>query len=87
MQIFEIFAERKNLCFCQYLSIFVWLPLKFQKRTVLNKPAPLEVWITKAIYPQIIFWLSLSAQYTEPVFVYVYGAQESIPRNRFRQPM
>ncbi len=23
----------------------------------------------------------------EPVFVNVYGAQESIPRNRFRQPM
>ncbi len=23
----------------------------------------------------------------EPVFVKVYGAQESIPRNRFRQPM
>jgi hypothetical protein len=23
----------------------------------------------------------------EPVFVIVYGAQESIPRNRFRQPM
>jgi hypothetical protein len=24
---------------------------------------------------------------SEPVFVKVYGAQESIPRNRFRQPM
>jgi hypothetical protein len=24
---------------------------------------------------------------TEPVFVKVYGAQESIPSNRFRQPM
>jgi hypothetical protein len=24
---------------------------------------------------------------TEPVFVNVYGAQESIPRNRFRQPL
>ncbi len=24
---------------------------------------------------------------TEPVFANVYGAQESIPRNRFRQPM
>ncbi len=25
--------------------------------------------------------------FAEPVFVNVYGAQESIPRNRFRQPM
>ncbi len=24
---------------------------------------------------------------TEPVFLNVYGAQESIPRNEFRQPM
>jgi hypothetical protein len=24
---------------------------------------------------------------TEPVFLKVYGAQESIPRNEFRQPM
>jgi hypothetical protein len=24
---------------------------------------------------------------TEPVFLNVYGAQESIPRNQFRQPM
>ncbi len=27
------------------------------------------------------------AGYTEPVFLNVYGAQESIPRNEFRQPM
>jgi hypothetical protein len=27
------------------------------------------------------------AQRSEPVFVNVYRAQESIPRNRFRQPM
>ncbi len=27
------------------------------------------------------------ADYTEPVFVYVYGAQKSIPRNRLRQAM
>jgi hypothetical protein len=26
-------------------------------------------------------------EYTEPVFLNVYGAQESIPRNEFRQPM
>ncbi len=26
-------------------------------------------------------------QYPEPVFLNVYGAQESIPRNEFRQPM
>ncbi len=24
---------------------------------------------------------------TEPLFVILYGAQESVPRNRFRQPM
>jgi hypothetical protein len=27
----------------------------------------------------------MQAQKTEPVFVNVYGAQESIPKNRFRQ--
>jgi hypothetical protein len=26
-------------------------------------------------------------EYTEPVFLNVYGAQESIPRHQFRQPM
>ncbi len=26
-------------------------------------------------------------EYTEPVFLNVYGAQDSIPRNEFRQPM
>ncbi len=31
-------------------------------------------------------WKSL-IQSTEPVFLNVYGAQESIPRNEFRQPM
>ncbi len=31
----------------------------------------------KKIYP---------ALWTEPVFLNVYGAQESIPRNEFRQP-
>jgi hypothetical protein len=30
---------------------------------------------------------SLQKERPEPVFVNVYGAQESIPRNRFRQPM
>ncbi len=29
-------------------------------------------------------WVTLQS---EPVFVNVYGAQESIPRNRFRQPI
>ncbi len=29
----------------------------------------------------------LLKQNTEPVFLNVYGAQESIPRNEFRQPM
>ncbi len=31
--------------------------------------------------------LKLRAYYTEPVFLKVYGAQESIQRNEFRQPM
>jgi hypothetical protein len=30
---------------------------------------------------------AINGQNAEPVFVNVYGAQESIPRNRFRQPM
>jgi hypothetical protein len=30
---------------------------------------------------------SYMGESTEPVFVIVYGAQESILRNRFRQPM
>jgi hypothetical protein len=30
---------------------------------------------------------SKQARRTEPVFLNVYGAQESIPRNEFRQPM
>ncbi len=31
--------------------------------------------------------LYFSSAYSEPVFLNVYGAQESIPRNEFRQPM
>ncbi len=30
---------------------------------------------------------TFNSKYTEPVFLNVYGAQESIPRNEFRQPM
>ncbi len=30
---------------------------------------------------------TVSFKYTEPVFLNVYGAPESIPRNEFRQPM
>jgi hypothetical protein len=30
---------------------------------------------------------SPSQLFPEPVFLNVYGAQESIPRNKFRQPM
>ncbi len=35
----------------------------------------------------LLLRLHFYADRTEPVFVIVYGAQESIPRNRFRQPM
>jgi len=38
------------------------------------------------IIPFNIIFLILDDR-TEPVFVNVYGGQESIPRNRFRQPM
>ncbi len=31
--------------------------------------------------------LAMAAMYPEPVFLNVYGAQESIPRNEFRQPL
>ncbi len=34
-------------------------------------------------FPSLVKW----QKKPEPVFVNVYGAQESIPRNRFRQPM
>jgi hypothetical protein len=30
---------------------------------------------------------TIKGEITEPVFLNVYGAQESIPRNEFRQPM
>jgi hypothetical protein len=40
------------------------------------------------IIPRInVFQVHIEAVYTEPVFLNVYGAQESIPRNEFRQPM
>ncbi len=32
-------------------------------------------------------WALYINQYSELVFLNVYGAQESIPRNEFRQPM
>jgi hypothetical protein len=35
---------------------------------------------------QLVF-SAASIQNSEPVFLKVYGAQESIPRNEFRQPM
>jgi hypothetical protein len=31
--------------------------------------------------------IELAGRRTEPVFLNVYGAPESIPRNEFRQPM
>ncbi len=37
--------------------------------------------------PHISFYDILLKFQPEPVFVNVYGAQESIPKNRFRQPM
>jgi hypothetical protein len=36
-------------------------------------------------YPHLVRTNFLTDGGTEPVFVKVYGAQESIPRNRFRQ--
>jgi hypothetical protein len=39
----------------------------------------------RKIEPTVLF--STLVCTAEPVFVNVYGAQESLPRNRFRQPM
>ncbi len=45
----------------------------------------LDVWtfVYKLCCSDKSFW----TYSTEPVYVNVYGDQESIPRNRFRQPM
>jgi hypothetical protein len=37
--------------------------------------------------PHTLHALSLLLLSSEPVFLNIYGAQESIPRNKFRQPM
>ena len=34
----------------------------------------------------ILFFHNMGTKYAEPEFLNVYGAQESIPRNEFRQP-
>ncbi len=34
-----------------------------------------------------VFVMLIVGDCTEPVFLNVYGVQESIPRNEFRQPM
>jgi hypothetical protein len=39
------------------------------------------------LYPFLLCGLGGTNYNTEPVFLNVYGAQESIPRNEFRQPM
>ncbi len=38
-------------------------------------------------FQESIFPSMTRLKISEPVFVHVYGSQESIPRNRFRQPM
>ncbi len=49
-----------------------------------NDPFICTLWVPMHISFKSQQWPPLS---TEPVFVIVYGAQESIPRNRFRQSM
>jgi hypothetical protein len=40
-----------------------------------------------ALVQRVLQLLNLLLQRPEPVFLNVYGARESIPRNEFRQPM
>ncbi len=43
--------------------------------------------LTKWLASRMLVWVSRKASLHDPVFLIVYGAQESIPRNEFRQPM
>jgi hypothetical protein len=43
--------------------------------------------ITDWYSPEVSIHKTRTAEKTEPIFLNVYGAQESIPRNEFRQPM
>jgi hypothetical protein len=52
---------------------------------IIFKPEPMQR-RTKKLENQF-HHLKLDQQCPEPVFLNVYGAQESIPRNEFRQPM
>jgi hypothetical protein len=61
-------------------------------------PYPIVLWISSSLWPRLlILWLHSLFLWPfdpqdifflpEPVFLNVYGAQEYIPRNEFRQPM
>jgi hypothetical protein len=50
-------------------------------------PPPLEQSGLTLVCNINIVYRDLKSENSEPVFVNVCGAQESIPRNRFRQPM
>jgi hypothetical protein len=53
----------------------------------------IEELMSEAAHASVVFSsvlppsLDKAALYPEPVFLNVYGAQESIPRNEFRQPI
>jgi hypothetical protein len=55
---------------------------------ILDLRPPIEQKIMVKEYPRFFeHWNWLHPPPSEPVFLNVYGAQESIPRDQFRQPM
>jgi hypothetical protein len=68
---------------CSLLAI----PLHVQVRKIECPPVELTAGLSVSSNETRLGMHFTQPQRTEPVFLNVYGAKESIPRNEFRQPM
>jgi hypothetical protein len=86
----EVFSERQKSCFQKQNCRFFWK--KSFPREDRGTMSGVSGRFFKNIYgaresipPSYVAWASICRP--EPVLLNVYGAQELIPRNEFRQPM
>jgi hypothetical protein len=92
-----IFLDYFNIFLCENTKMFANIQTRFARKGSLTvKPFVFLFTHCDGIVEQIgsikgaiylVLWIRVKVRIdpTEPVFVKVYGAQESIPRNRLRQ--